>query len=363
MKQKDTLTPRQLSALLFLGVLSAAIRLLPKAPVAFAGTAAWLAPAAAAAPTALFTLILMGFLRGRREGEGLGELALRSLGPAAGRAVCAGVALWLLFYSGFTLRVSAERLLSSIYKSGGVLLFAGVTAATAAVLAAGTLRGLARTAEVFFPLAVTVLTVVLAAAVPNLKAEYLLPVSRLDLPGVLRAALPVTNLAGLYGYAGFLTGYLPPGRRERSRAVFRRLAWGFALFTAILFMTVGTLSAEMIGHIHNPVFTMIQNVHFYGDTAHIDALIVVLWVAMDVFWLGTLFRIQAELAGLIAGLRRRNRLVWPTAAAAMAVCLLTGPTQFDLTRISDRVIPGVQLALMFVVLPGVYLVGKLRKRL
>lgn len=111
----DQITRRQMSALLFLTLLSPLIRVLPRHIAASAGGMSWVSPLLAL-PAALAGLWLLGrVLSRRREGEGLGELLLRGLGPRAGRGVLLLCGGWMLFYAGFLLATGAERLVTTVY--------------------------------------------------------------------------------------------------------------------------------------------------------------------------------------------------------------------------------------------------------
>ena len=155
------LTRRQYYALCTMVLLSPLLHLVPRKTTAEAGCGGWLCALAALVPLLLFAWILEGILHRGRPGEGIGEITLRALGPVAGRVLLGVYALWFLLYSAFALRIGAERFIEAVFPLSRPWPFV-VTILTMAVCGAlGSTKALFRASEIFLPLLMLVLVLVL----------------------------------------------------------------------------------------------------------------------------------------------------------------------------------------------------------
>ena len=204
------LTRRQYYALCTMVLLSPLLHLVPRKTTAEAGCGGWLCALAALVPLLLFAWMLEGILHRGRPGEGIGEITLRALGPVAGRVLLGVYALWFLLYSAFALRIGAERFIEAVFPLSRPWPFV-VTILTMAVCGAlGSTKALFRASEIFLPLLMLVLALVLVFAAPGLNVNNLLPVTAQDLPGVARSGLTVFGI----GAAVLFSVRSPAGTRR-----------------------------------------------------------------------------------------------------------------------------------------------------
>ena len=223
------LTRRQYYALCTMVLLSPLLHLVPRKTTAEAGCGGWLCALAALVPLLLFAWMLEGILHRGRPGEGIGEITLRALGPVAGRVLLGVYALWFLLYSAFALRIGAERFIEAVFPLSRPWPFV-VTILTMAVCGAlGSTKALFRASEIFLPLLMLVLALVLVFAAPGLNVNNLLPVTAQDLPGVARSGLTVFGIgAAVLFFGAFTGGHTPaaPGRPNFDQDLTLRFATG-----------------------------------------------------------------------------------------------------------------------------------------
>ena len=141
-------TRRQLQALSFIILMSPATRLIPGASARAAGHAGWLCPIVAAPLCVLVVLTVSRALKNKAVGEGLGEVVMRAF-PHFGRAVLLLYGLWLSLYAGFSLRSGASRFIYTIYTGSSPWPFVAVGLAAGVLAALGSVKRLARSAEIF----------------------------------------------------------------------------------------------------------------------------------------------------------------------------------------------------------------------
>ena len=359
MTRSDGLTFRQLMALTFVCLLSPAIRLLPRAAAGSAGAGAWLAPLIAAVPAAGLTALLRALMKNRREGESLARILLRALGRGPGKAVCLLLGLWLVFYTGIILRTGAERLLSTVYVGGSPGFFMAVTALAALAVSFGRVRSLGRMGEVSALALGIVLALVLALSAPDIRPENLLPAPG-PASGFLAAALPVLSVTA----KGFLFPLLPGGVMRERRELAVSLRWTGLLLLVMLGITaatVGALSADVAAGLQHPFFIMIRNISVFGVIERIEAVVITLWVITDFLFVAVLLRIFDELFAAVA----ERESPWPLhpilAGCSVACGLLAARDAFTLERLSQGVVPAVNLLLALILSTVALIVGKLRR--
>ena len=373
MQNPDTLRSRQLAGLGFVSLLAPIIRLLPRQVVAIAGDAAWISPLITILPAVLLILFMDWFLKNRQTGEGLGDLFLRALGGFFGRLALLLFTLWLLFYAGFTVRNGADRFIATVYPNSQPRTFIAAMLLLSLLASLGRLQVLARTARVFCPLLLLVFVLVFAFSAPDMDIENLLPVSYLDIKNILFATLPVLNTISIVVYTSFLSGYSD----DRTPLIRIYLKWTILILLIIALLVVTALSvfgAELVTRIDHLFLVMIRGISFTNLLERIEAVVIALWVVTDFVLVTMLLFVCVETLHLVLGIRRDKRkvgtmrslqngrwLIWLCSAAVFACAALIAPSSFSLHWISEVLIPYTNLFFVFVLLPLICIIGKLRK--
>ncbi len=362
MDSGDKITRRQLGATMFVCLLSPAIRLLPLRSVQLSGKSAWVSPVITLTAGILYVCLIENFMKSRRDGEGLGELVLKSLGSRVGRIFLGLFAVWFTLYSGFMLRSASERMLSAIYPNGSTVIFSVVTLAAAVLAAYGKVKSIARTGQVFALIILAVLTMTIVFSLKDIKISYLLPVTYKDAGKILLASLPELDIVGGYAYFLFMGDHLIRSDRDRATSIRWMVTLGVAIFF-IEFVTIGTLSAENIVNIKSPFFIMIRNMVIFGIIERIEAVIIALWVLTDFLFIAALLTITRKLLGKATGVKNSQTFLLPLAVVVYVVSALLSKSAFGLQVYSEWIVPVSSMALVFVVLPVVLLIGRVRNKI
>lgn len=367
---------RQLLALCMVFVLSPALRLVPPASTQLAGRAAWLSPLFAVPFLIIYVLFLLSLLSRRCQGEGMGDLALRALGMRWGRVVLVVMALWFLLYAAFTMRSGSERIISTMYPDSGPEVFIVTMAVLSLIAALDAPRTLVRAANIFLAAVLGVLFVVLIFALFSVERENLVPISLLDLSGTLYAAAYTVDVSVMPLYAAaFLTPLRYDARDSAAKALCK---WVLAVAAVLIWLMVdivGCFGAELAAHLTHPFFTLVKNLRFFNTIERVEALVVSLWVFTD-FVVVSVCIIAAQHClrlfmgkrtayvgeGLIS-LRRGRWVIWLCAIACGALAFYLAPDPVGLDAWSRRVIPAINSAVAFLLLPIIYIVGRIRKTL
>ena len=363
MDSKDKISLRQLSVLAFFCFFSPAIRILPNLSVQMAGKPAWLSPLVAAVPLALYMALFGALLNCRREGEGLPELFSRCIGKVPGKILTAVFAVYFTLYSGFALRADAERMLSTIYRMGGISFFTVGILIVSLVIGMGKVRSIARMAQLMTPFLIAILLMLIGfAAIDDLKPEYLLPVTYLDTPEIILGALPVVDVFGVIPYILFLSGYV----EKTSNCKGSLMKWSFialGIIFLVMAVTIGTLSAPLVDTMQYPFFTVVHNIKLFKIIDRIEAIIVATWLAADVLYESALLMIAGETMRSVFKMKKRSSLVAIAAVIAFIMSFFVSTSAVGMRGLSEWIVPTISSVLVFGIIPIVFLVGKLRKKL
>ena len=348
--------------------LTPALRLFSGQSAALAGRAAWLSPAAALPLGLAWLFLLSRLLRLRQRGESLPELTLRLLGKPAGSAVVMGLSLWALLYAAFVLRAGTDRLVGTIYPRSSPWVFTLVMGALAAAGALARPRSLVRMARLLRPLLLGILGLLFVFALPGVRVDNLWPLTASDLLPAVKGALPALDiLSGAAFSLCFLVGGTEPtpGR-------FRALAvWAVGLctiLTGLALAVTGSFGAELASTLARPFFALVRTLVFFRTVERVEALVVTLWIFPDFLCASLFLRAGQSCLRLLLGQTAQwqarvsfGRWILPLCTAGVTgLALLIAPQPQQLERWSCQLIPAINLAVCFTLIPILYIVGKRR---
>ncbi len=360
MKSSDRFTLGQLLALCSVMALTPALRLLPGASAALAGRGGWLSVLLALPAAIAYGAFLWHFGQQRREGESLPALWQRAAGERVGAALLMLCGLWLLFYAGFTLRDSAQRLIDTVYPHADRRLFVLPLGLAAAVAGAGEARRLVRCAKMLLPLLVGAIALTLLFALPELHSDNLLPLAGQDALPVLKGALPTLDVAALILVLLFFLSDRLIGE-GRYRSVAGRIALLGTLMAALTAAVIGAFGHELSARLTQPYFSLVRNLVFFHSLERIEALLVALWIFSDFLLTAALLLVVRRCLAPLCG--EKPWLGAAIGAPALLIGCLLAPEAAAFERLSSRWIPVANAAVCLLLIPGVYVLGKLRKRL
>lgn len=337
MPNQSHISVRQLLVILFTGLLSPAIRLLPAGTARIAGRAGWTATLLALPAALALCWVLSALFRRLPEGTGLAGAAVLVLGRGAGKALTAVYLLWGLFLLVVNTRLCGLRFLSTGYRNGPLGLFLLILMAVVLWLARKGLPAFARAGEIFYLAVIAALAVTLVFALPQVEAGNWLPVWGEDLPQAGRAVKPVLGLLGYGTYGAFLMGAVTHGRGGRRRA----LGWTAALclvLTALQAICLGSFGPELAARMETPFFMMAKGIGVRGAFERVEAVVVALWVLADLVFLGMLLLSCAAAARDLLGLRSLHSAAPAAALLALLGALFLFPDTFFLRELMEHVV-------------------------
>lgn len=367
----DFISRRQYTATLFVALLSQLIRVVPRALAADVGRAAWLVPIAAAPLILLYLLFIRALLRKKHEGYSLCMLFEDALGGFLGRLAVFLISLWLVFYCGFLLRNIAERFTSTVYPYSGTGCFVVTMGLLCLLAGMGRFKTVARCAMIFRPILLVFIFLTVFISLFSVDLNCLLPVSAADALPVAKSTLRLLNLTGPVVYMGFLENRTHGSVRLRDY-----LPWiGLTLVISVLLCVccIGMYGARLTARATLPVFLLVRDLTVFGAVERVEPLIITAWVLTDFTLTATVLFIATQNLRWCFGARDSGRGFWSLsggrwciplcAAAAIAAGLSIGGNIISMDALSERIIPGINLAVILILMPLVFLIGRIRKKI
>ena len=344
----------QLITLMAIALLSPIIRQMPTAMVRSGGGGAWVS-----ALLALPVVIAMGALSCELLRERDLAAALEyGFGKLMGKAVTAIMTAWLIFYLGFVLRSGADRFVTAVYPEHSPWVFVGVLSGMVLLSRSGSLRQMGRLGQVVEPFLLLFFLLLPFLVLPQVDITLLKP-EKGDFPGLMKGIFPVADTLCVGVFAGFLES------ETEGQPCLRSLLLPVLGFTALIALlcvsTVGLFGAELTGELYYPFFVLLRNVELPGFLERVEAALVAQWLSADFILAALLLRICE---GNLARLGLWKGKLWLRTLLCMALSLtasvLCADSSYALLRLTENVVPKVNAALVFGVVPLCWLLLRFR---
>ncbi len=351
--------------LTFVILLSPFLRLLPGSVTYQAGSAVWVSASLSIIPVAILSAILTSLLKKSPKYTGLSEAILRTMGKFPGSVILSVWSLWLIFHAGFILRSGADRFIATIYPSSKPLFFIGITIVICLIAACGEVKAIARSSEIFRPLLLFVILLVLVFSLCDVEPTFLLRITEEHIIAILKGLPLAAEPAGVALInAAFLLKFTGPESKK-----YRLLPWliGVTILSVIFCaISVGSLGKTYTSTLAYPFFIMARDLSILSGVERIEALVVGLWLLPDFVIITVELMIAADNFLLITGKQnqRKQRRIWVLIGAALAtlVAFRIAPDSESMMKWSYQIIPAVQLGWAYLMIPFLLLVAALRKK-
>lgn len=331
-EQQSKISLKQLTVLLFCGLLSPMIRQVPWQLVRRAGAGGWLGPLLALPVFLLALWLLTAGFRCLPQGAGLGELYQLAFGRALGRLATVATVVWLLLLTAVGLRFYAEDFVSSIYRDTNLWLYlVGLMAIVWWVSCRG-LGTACRMSQIFFYGLCLIVGLVMVVGAPEVELYHVWPFWLGGWGELAGAALPV--LAVLWQSVPIL---FHRNGLSRSQAGLEITAAWFAVLCLVLsalnLIIIGVFGWQTVERMQMPFFSLAKEGSMLSTlniVERLESVVVGVWVFSDL----ALFSAQLLAAGeLTRGVLPRLNSRWVISGMSVVVILWAvwiSPTKFQL---------------------------------
>ena len=347
---------RQLSALVFCGLLSPLIRLVPGETGYAAGAGGWLSPMIALPVYLLPVWTLIVVFRRLPKGTGLSGLYQLAFGKRAGRALTLVTGLWALLAAAMALRFYVESMVSSVYADSSVWLFlAGLMAVVWYVCVQGR-AAVCRMARIFLPVLGVTVGLILLLGVGEMHLYHIWPVWLEGGAGLLRSAVPVTVILGYSIPVLFLRGE-PGETKEGRRVLFRWMTGLCLLLSASGVVILGMFGWKTAVRLQMPFFSVAKEVSVLNVIERVESVVAAVWVLSDIALIAALMDAAADWPV------RRKLLFGGASVLVVLLAAFAGPSAFELRNLWVRTIQYADGAVCYVLPLAACGAAWLRKRI
>lgn len=360
-----TISSRQLLTLSFVSMLSPFLRLLPGPVTDQAGSASWVSAALSLVPIFLLSTAMTALLSRFPCGGGLARAVMKTMGRFPGSLILSLWSLWLVFHSGFLLCSGADRFIATIYPGIQPTAFILVTAAICIIAATGQIKAIARTSEIFQPLLLFVILLVVFFSLPEVEPTFLLPVTVSQTKDILFGVpLAAEGISVALVNAAFLSKFTTPEQNAR-----KHLLWLIGITVlSVLFcaVAVGSLGKTYISALAYPFFILARDLSILSGVERIEALVVGLWLLPDFILITVELMIATDTMLLVTKQQesKKYRFVWIILCGAFAIFIAfrIAPDSQSLTQWSEIIIPSIHLGWAYLMVPFILFIATLRKK-
>lgn len=357
----DRISMRQLLVLLFVALLSPAIRTLPMETAAVAGEAGWLS-SLVALPPALFIGWLFFRLLGRfPEGVGLAEAIEQTMGKILGKLLLLLYLLWGFALLCLNTRLYGQRILSTSYRNSTLWLFLAVLLAVVLWMAWGKLSAFARAGEVFFLILTLAFGAVLFFALFHVEKEHVFPIWTEDTLPVFWSSVPALSIMGYFVFGAFLAGGVTRQKGDKARAL-KWIAAFCILLTVLQFINLGNFGPALITRMEQPFFMMVKGIGIQGAFQRVESVVIALWVLSDLILVGLLTFACCTISQRLFHLKEKKQAAPVVVGLAFCGSILLFSNVFQLDRVAAAVVPTGNLVFGFAIPLLLFLVSVLRRK-
>ena len=346
--------------MLYIGLLSPIIRLLPKTSVDMGGYASWLSVFAAFPVLFLLIWFWRKMMSGRKPGDSMADVIINAIGKTGGKIVISVFGLWLICYVGFMLKSGAERLISSAYDTASPAIFILTIFAVSVIVAVKKLKVLGRLSEIFFIIFGVVFIIIMIPAFADIKVENLLPVTIYDTGDILKGAIPIINIGTVGVYLYFFKDVADAD--NSNKVIVKRVVTVLGVILTLLITTIGILSEPLIRELQHPFFIMVRDLTVFKVVERVESVVIALWVVSDIVYVSMLLKICGEIFNKVTEKDKERQYTVAAAILALIPAFFVAGSAFDLNFFSEKVIPGVNMLMIFIVLPLIFVIGKIRAK-
>jgi spore germination protein KB len=338
--EPETIDGRQATWLMIGLILPTAFLVVPAITVKHAGQGAWLS-ILVAVPVGLAVARMVVSICLRFPGKSLLQCAEVILGRVPGKAVQFLYVWWFLHGAAFISDEFGSFLCAAIMPDTPPLVFFIVGTAVVAYGVRHGLEVLARYTQVFLPLTLTLLSVVLLLAVTEMKFSRLLPLLERTPAEILKGAATPMSWLGESVILGLIVPNLARPREAMAVAVRALLFVSFFLWACVAAAILVYGPVLPAGWLF-PTYNVVRVVSIANFLERLDAVVVAAWMFGGFTKVG-LFLYAAALGSAQAlGLRDYRPLVGPLAVILVGLATLCRSV-VDLRDFAARVWPAYTL--------------------
>ena len=357
----NTVSVRQLVMVFIFIMYSPIVRFLPSYAAKNAKEAGWVSAVPALIPT--FVLIyFMHVILNKGKGDNLVEIIKDILGIYVAKLALIIHLMWVLFLLGFYLRISGERLVSSIYPNVNITFFIVVNLIVISYILRSGATTIARMGEILLPILIILYLFVTSFLFAKIRRDAIFPVYFNDIGPILKASVGTLSMYSMMFLLFFFSDKII-GKKNITKTFFKGSLVLFGIISILLVTTIGTLGSSVTVRAPIPFLLTAKQISVMDTIENIESFVVALWLLTDTVLIAVLTVIFMNIAKHVFGIKEPKRLIniFFVFLFILALGIASNRIEIDLT--AHRLLPVLNPIIGFGTPTLLFVVGKLRRRL
>ncbi len=308
MIEKGKISSLQMGILLYPTILATALLSIPSATARLAKNDLWLSPIWASLIGFIIVYIAIKLYKFYPK-QTLIQYSESILGKIVGKALGFFLIINLLIANGFATRQYSELVTGTFLSYTPMIVVTASLVLICAFAVKGGLEVVGRSAEIFIPLYVFSLVMIIVFLVPEFQPKNLLPVFEKGiLPSIKGSAIPQTMFT-LYYLIAFLLPYLSDDENA--------LKWSMISVSAVLMtlvitnLTILFVFGETASNYVYPFLNVAKYISIADFFENVESVIMAVWVAGSFIKLSLQYYITVLAASQLLGLSESSPIVFP----------------------------------------------------
>lgn len=360
-KTKNPVSIRQLIMLFTFIIYSPMVRFLPGYAAEHAQEAAWVSPWFAVIPM-IALIFLMHTILNKSNGKSIPEFIVDILGKYFGKLALFVHLLWVTFLFSFYLRISGERMVSTIYPNVNITFFLIATLVVVSVIVRSGATTIARMGEIQLPILLIMFLFTCMFLFPKIRADAILPVYFNDIGNIFRASVGSVS-ASCYLFLLLLFSDHIVGKKNLKKSFVKGVLLISCLSVILLLVTIGTLGSSVTTRATIPFLLSSKQVSVLDTIENIESIVIATWLLTDTLLLSFLAIVFLNISKHLFMLLEPNRLINILFVFLFIFSLGIASNRMELVLLSKHVMDKINLTIGYGTPILLFAVGKLRRKL
>jgi hypothetical protein len=262
----------------------------------------------------------------------------------------------------FSLRGSAERLVSSIYPNINITFFIVTALIFIAYILHFDSTVIARMGQVLFPEFIMLFIFLTLFLLPRIRTDAILPISYDDILPITKGGIGImSELSFIFIFFFFSENII---EIEKLKKVMTKNIFIFLLeLVALLVTTIGVLGYSVAARSPIPYLSVIKQITFIDVIENIEATVVAMWILSDALLVSTMTIICLNMIKHLFKLSETKNLVNIFIALLAVSAHGISSNRLELDLMSTTILPYFNSVFGYFIPAAIFIVGKIRKKL
>jgi spore germination protein (amino acid permease) len=192
--------------------------------------------------------------------------------------------------------------------------------------------------------------ILFACAISQLRTDYLLPVSTINIPETITASKSVIAVGGNLVIALFFADRLgiSLNKKQIRKFWFGALAFIILSFVITIF-TFGITGASLTANLPFPFYITVKSISFFNIFERFEVIVTLICILSDFITICLLFLILMRLIQWLFGLKERGFLFLPLAMVIYYLSYFITSTQFEFDYLYRYIIVNINLLFQYII--------------